>query len=260
MSLMLEHSKTIAKTLILPPGGPLLLAIIGALLLRWRPRLGGGLLALGLVSLWLLSIPLIAFDLTRAAQHYDALDLAKPTGAAAIVILGGGGYRPYAPEYAGPAASPYLLDRLAYGSYVARKTGLPILVTGYHLEASAMRASLQRNFGIEPRWVDNQSYDTFDNAHNSAQILHAAGVRRIILVTDTTHLWRAGQEFTAAGLSVVPAPLRVVTRSARGPNDELTSLSYLPDPQALERSYEALYELIGEPVRGFLAATHLRRQ
>jgi hypothetical protein len=37
-------------------------------------------------------------------------------------------------------------------------------------------------------------------------------------------------------------------------------LSYIPDVDAMSRSYAACYELLGEPVRIVLAATHLRRQ
>ena len=73
MPLILKHRKTLLRILILPPAGPLLLAIIGALLLRRRPRLGRVLLATGLGSLWLLSLPVVADVLTRTAQHYPAL-------------------------------------------------------------------------------------------------------------------------------------------------------------------------------------------
>ena len=104
MVLILEYGRTLLKNLILPPAGPLLLAIIGALLLRRRARLARLLLALGLGSLWLLSLPVVADALTRLSEHYPPLDLAQPTQAQAIVILGGGGQRAYAPEYGGPAA------------------------------------------------------------------------------------------------------------------------------------------------------------
>jgi hypothetical protein len=33
----------------------------------------------------------------------------------------------------------------------------------------------------------------------------------------------------------------------------------LPNPDALLRAHAALYELLGEPVRAFLVASHLRR-
>jgi hypothetical protein len=37
-------------------------------------------------------------------------------------------------------------------------------------------------------------------------------------------------------------------------------LRFVPNPDALLRSHAAIYEMVGEPVRLFLAATHLRRQ
>jgi uncharacterized SAM-binding protein YcdF (DUF218 family) len=254
MLLLLKYAKTLLRNLILPPAGPLLLGFAGLLLLRRRPRLARVLLAAGLGSLWLLSLPIVADALTRLTMHYPPLDLAQRTQAQAIVILGGGGQRAYAPEYGGPAAEPLLLERLAFGAYVARQSGLPVLVTGNGIEAVAMSATLARNFGIEARWIESRSYDTFDNARYSAQLLHADGVQRIILVTSATHLWRAAHEFSAAGLDVVPAPAGVLAERDTG------MWRYLPDIAALGRSYAASYELLGEPARELLALTHLRKQ
>jgi uncharacterized SAM-binding protein YcdF (DUF218 family) len=146
------------------------------------------------------------------------------------------------------------LERLAYGAYVAKQTGLPILVTGSGIEAYAMRDTLLRNFGIEARWVDDQAYDTFENARNSSRLLHTDGVHRIVLVTRATHLPRSVQEFAAAGFDVVPAPAGMLSRR------DLGIFRWIPNPDALLRSYMALYEMAGEPVRAFLTATHLRRQ
>jgi len=251
--MMLKYCKAVLRNLILPPAGPLLLAIIGALLLRRRPRLARVLLALGLGSLWLLSLPFVADAFTRLTQHYPPLDLAQATQAQAIVILGGGGLRAWAPEYGGPAADPIMLERLAYGAYVARRTGLPILVTGNGMEPVAMRESLLRNFGIEPRWVEDRSFDTFENARNSAQLLRAAGIHRIVLVTSATHIWRSAHEFAAVGMEVIPAPAGMLSTR------EIGLERYLPQIDALGRSYLATYELLGEPVRELLALSHLRR-
>jgi len=254
--LLFDYTKSILKTLLLPPTGLVLLAIIATLLLTRRPRLARALLVFALVALWLMSLPIIAYPLARHAQHYSALDLSKPVRAQAIVILGGGGERDYAPEYGGPAAQPYLLERLAYGAWLAGKTGLPVLVTSYYREAIAMRATLERNFGIEPRWVDRYAFDTFDNARDSALLLHASGVTRVLLVTSGLHIWRATHEFEAAGLEVVPAPMALVN----APVGDFTFFSYLPYDQATLLSATAIYELLGERVRTLLAVTHLRRQ
>ena len=250
----LLHLKTLLRELVLPPTAPLLLAIAGLLLLQRRPRAARSLLALGVGLLWLLSTPVIADAITRLTERYPALDLSQIGGAQAIVILGGGGVRELAPEYGGPAAAPEMLDRLSYGAFIARRTNLPILVTGYGIEAAAMRATLRQNFDLDPRWVEDQAYDTFENARNAVRVLRRDGVDRVILITRASHMWRSVHEVTAAGLEVVPAPFGILAPRVRG------VLSYIPDVDAMSRSYAACYELLGEPVRIVLAATHLRRQ
>jgi uncharacterized SAM-binding protein YcdF (DUF218 family) len=250
--MFLLYLKTLVKNLFLPPTGPLLLALAGLLLLKRRPILGRCLVAIGVAILWLLSTTMVANALVRLAEHYPPLDMQTAPGAQAVVILGGGGQRRYAPEYAGPAAGPVLLERLSYGAYLSHKTGLPVLVTGFRIEAAAMRASLARNFDIQTRWFDDQAYDTFENARNSAQLLKADGVQRIILVTHATHMRRSVEEFRGAGLEVFPAPTGLIDPGATG-------LSVLPSPDALSRSYAAINELLGEPMRAFLEATHLRK-
>ena len=245
--------KTLLKDLILPPAGPLLLALLGWVLLRRRPRLARICLAAGIASLWLLSTPIVSDALTRVVELYPPLDLHLAGDAQAIVILGGGGQRALAPEYGGPAAEPLLLERLSYGAYIAKKTGLPILVTGFSIEARAMRDTLQRNFGTETRWVDDRAFDTFQNARNSARILIAEGIHRIVLVTRATHMRRSVQEFIDAGLEVIPAPAGILAERDFG------ILRYIPNADALLRSQAAIYELIGDPVRILLSASHVRR-
>jgi len=135
------------------------------------------------------------------------------------------------------------------------QTGVSWII-GYPNETpESMRATLVRNLNITPRWVENRSWDTFENARFSARLLHADHVSRIILVTTGTHEWRAVHEFMAAGLEVVPAPVGTWT-----PGGSLEVTSFVPDVGALVHSHQAIYELIGEPVRELFAALHLRRQ
>jgi uncharacterized SAM-binding protein YcdF (DUF218 family) len=250
---MIYQLRILLRTLILPPACLLILGVVG-LLLAWRyRRLGSALVAASLAALWLLATPVIADGLERIADHYPALDLSHPLAAQAIVILGGGGYRAYAPEYGGPAPAYELYDRLAYGAYAARHTGLPILVTGNGMEAVTMEVSLSRDFGVQAKWVDEAAKDTFDNAHDCARILRGAGVTGVVLVTSDTHLRRAAQEFEATGLRVVPAPADVWVPRQVG------TMSFVPTAIGLLRSYDAVYELVGEGIRDLLVATHLRR-
>lgn len=251
--------KALLRTLVLPPAGLLILIAVGVWLLRRSTgtvarRVGWVLVTGAVAALWLLSTPVVADTLSRLTQHYPALDLDQPVDAQAIVILGGGESRGYAPEYRGPAAGTELLQRLAYGAYVARRTGLPVLVTGRAPEAIAMRASLAREFGIRTRWLEGLARDTFENAQFSARMLKPAGISRIVLVTTSNHEWRAAHEFEAAGFQVVPAPVEVWAAHTGG------LMWYVPTSLALLHSTEVVYETIGELVRRALAATHLRRQ
>jgi uncharacterized SAM-binding protein YcdF (DUF218 family) len=246
--------KSVVRSLLLPPAAPLILAAIGALMIWRHRRLGGVVLTVGLVSLWLFATPIVADAVSRLAEHYPALDLSKPTNAQAIVILGGGGVREFAPEYRGPSAEYVLLERLSYGAFVARRTGLPILVSGGLHEAIAMQTSLLRDFGTSTRWTENQSRDTYENARFAARILSAEGIKRIILVTGSAHLWRAAHEFQSVGLDVVPAPTGVWAPRETG------ALRFVPDAAALVRSNAAVYELIGEPARRVQAALGVRER
>ena len=257
---MLITLKALLHTLLLPPGGPLLIAAAGAALIGWhrsdRARRAGWALLLGaLATLWLLATPVVAEALSRAAQRCPALDLSRPLTAQAIVILGGEAERAQAPEYGGePAAQLSLLERVTYGAFVARRTQLPVLVSGTAKETRAMRATLARDFNIETRWVENRSHDTFQNAAFSARLLKPADVTRIILVTSADHEWRATQEFASAGFSVVPAPVGLYAPH------EYDVGSYVPSASALTRSTAAIYELLGDAARVTFAALHLRRQ
>jgi uncharacterized SAM-binding protein YcdF (DUF218 family) len=250
---MFTYVKSILRNLILPPAGLVILGFVGLLLSRRHRRLGNALIATSLGLIWLGSLPVVANWLQRQAERYPPLDLSKPVNAQAVVILAGGSERT-APEYGGPAIAGDTLERVDYGAYIARRTSLPVLVTGSNDEAEAMRATLMRSFNITPRWVDTRSGDTFDNARFSARLLRADHVSRIILVTTGMHEWRAVHEFMAAGLQVVPAPV-----GNRIPQ-QLHVESFVPAVNALMHSHEAIYELIGEPVRKLFAVLHLRRQ
>jgi uncharacterized SAM-binding protein YcdF (DUF218 family) len=251
----MEHLKLVVGTLILPPAAPILLVVAGMLAWRRAPRLGRTLVWTGAVALWLLSTGFVADRLERLAERVPALPPAQvaATGAQAIVILGGPSHRGYAPEYGGPAAYAELLERLTYGAWLAHQTGLPVLVTGYQDEASAMRDTLIRNFAITPRWVDDRAYDTYDNASDAARLLRRAQVERILLVSSAAHLWRAEHEFAATGLSVVAAPVDFDAPAPVGWRD------FLPNPGALATSTSALHEFVGEFARQAFAWSGIRR-
>ncbi len=250
--------KTLLHAVLLPPGGPLILATAGAWLIARSAganmrRTGWALLVTGLATLWLLSNPLLAGALSRTAQRCPPLDLTHPVQAQAIVILGGAAERIGAPEYGGePAVELSLLERVSYGAFVARRTGLPIAVSGAR-EARPMRASLARDFGVGTRWMEERSRDTFQNAQFCADLLRPLGITRIVLVTDADHEWRAVHEFANAGFDVVPAPVGLYVSRPLEPS------SFIPSDAALSSSTAALHELLGDLARRAFATLHLRR-
>jgi uncharacterized SAM-binding protein YcdF (DUF218 family) len=239
--------KTVLKALVLPPAGPLLVALAGVLCWRRRPRLGRALAAGGVLSLLALSLPIVAMLLLRAVEVAPPLDWREARSAQAIVILGGG-VRRAAPEYGGDTLSRLTLERVRYGAVVAKTTQLPVLVAGGAVfggtpEALLMREALKNEFGVDVRWVEVASRTTRENAQRTAAILRAEGVSRIVLVAHGFDMRRAIPEFERTGLAVVPAPTLVTTDRLEGIAD------FLPSMSALSGSYYALYELLANAVR-----------
>ncbi len=245
-----EHAlRAIARSLVLLPLGPILLASFGLWLGRRRRRpLAGRLVAGAALGLLLaLSLPVVANRLSMRVEAYPPLDPSLAVHAEVIVVLGGGMRRPPPPAAAQP--SPETIERLAGGAALARRTGLPLLVSGGTFgsappEADAMAEALRQQFGLEARFVERRSRDTRENAIESARLLRPAGLRRVLLVTSAVHMRRAVAEFEAVGLDVVPAPVAPASASGGELGD------WLPHTAALETSHAALYELGGQLVAG----------
>ncbi len=235
--------KLVVTTLVLPPGGPIVLALLGLMLLRRFPRAGRGLAFVGAVSLWLFSLPLVADALVVALGGAQPLDVAAARRADAIVILGGG-VRPQALEYGGDTLGRLTLERVRYGAFLARQIGLPLLVTGgapepgVRAEADLMREALEREYGVPVRWTESRSRNTRENAVNVAEILAVAGKRRVLLVMHAFDARRAKRMFKAAGLEVIAAPTQLP-----GPGRPEVA-DFLPSVAALATSHYSLYEAL----------------
>ncbi|MBL8472014.1 MAG: YdcF family protein [Rhodocyclaceae bacterium] len=235
--------KKILSTALLPPAAPILLGMAGLLLARRRRRLGLGMAWAALLSLFLLSLPVVADYLERSASWPLPADLAALRGTQAVVILGGGAYRRLL-DYEGENVNAYSLERVRAGARLARELQLPILVSGGVVwegrpEAELMQLALA-DFGSRARWLETQSRDTHDNAVESARILKQAGIVRVALVTHAFHMLRAMREFRLAGLEPVAAPT-IVRR-----DNALQARDFAPSAGALSRSEVALHELLGQ--------------
>lgn len=207
--------KKILSTLVLPPLGPLLLILAGLILGRRHPRSGRLLAAVGLiVSVVLMTPASVGLLLADLENHPPITD--EALGQADAIVILAGGMRSHAPEFGEGTVNSRTLERIRYGARLARKSGLPVLVTGGApqggtAEAEWMKRSLQEDFGITVRWVEAASLDTRENALLSARILHPEGLRRIALVTHAAHMRRAEAWFKSAGFEVLPAPTAYFT-------------------------------------------------
>jgi uncharacterized SAM-binding protein YcdF (DUF218 family) len=239
--------KAVLKALVLPPTGPLLLALLGLALWRRRPTLGAGLIWTGLLSLLVLSLPAVAALLIRSLDVAAPFDRTRAAQSQAIVILGGGTRRA-APDYGGDTLATLTLERVRYGARIARLTGLPVLVTGGSTyggitEAELMQEALQHEYGVPVRWAENRSRTTHENAQYSAALLRAAGIGRVVLVAHAFDMRRARAEFAAAGIATEPAATGIPSREPR------SAIDYLPGMGGLQGSYYALYEILANAVR-----------
>ena len=240
------------KSLLLPPGGPLLTSLLGALLWRWHPRPALALLLTGAVVGYLCSIPLTASLLSRSLQIYPPLtEQALPAPPPAAIVVLGGGVHEDGPEYGnGPTVHHRTLGRVRYAARLARQTGRPVLASGGRgsrakvgdpAEADLMKVILEREFGLSGVSAETNSRNTWENAVNSAAILRERRVDSILLVTNAAHLPRAVTAFQAQGLNVIPAPTLFFDDQPEPLNPE----SWLPSVTAIATVYYASYEWLG---------------
>ena len=237
---------SIIKTLALPPGAPAAVGLLGIIFyLRWR-RLGLSLLVIAALSMWILSMPFTAAWIARSLETIPPFEPDQLSGKSvdAIVILSGGAYSE-APEFEGfDTVSRLTLERLRYGAYLHRVTGIEIAVTGGAPgglgtpEGVLMRNVLEADFGVSVSWAEIESHNTAENALNSREQFP---FDTIILVTHAMHMPRALRAFEEAGFDPIPAPLGFVS----GPVFKPVCNDFLPSITALFGTRYAIYEFFG---------------
>jgi len=245
-------SKAVAQ-LLLPPGGLILLGLIG--LLYSRRWWGKGFIGLSFVLFWLLAMAPVKDALIEPLEsQYPPLALTAEGLArvnldnAAIVLLGGGVYED-APEYGGAdQLGPDALMRTTYAVELARRTGLPVYATGGAVfsataepEGEIMRHWLIRLGMPESKvFAENLATNTWENARLVTEILQHAGVQQVILVTNAWHMPRSVWCFESHDMAVLPAPCAYETGGS-----SYNLLDFLPHWQVLKSSGNALHEYLG---------------
>jgi uncharacterized SAM-binding protein YcdF (DUF218 family) len=231
------------ETFLLPPGILLIVFAVGLLVgRRWR-RLGRILQITAFVTLYALSTPFLANHMLASLEPAAPLDVPHIGDAGAIVVLSanGGGWTP---EYGTDTVGAMTLERMRYAAHLERATGLPVLVTGgipgrfARPLAVTMAEAFRDDFGITPRWIEDQAETTAENAAFSAAMLKRDGISTVLLVTSAWHMPRASLAFAANGLTVIPAPTMFTVVS-----DDPSA--FLPGIGALHNAYYALHEYLG---------------
>jgi len=247
---------------LLPPTSSLLLIGLGLLLARRLRRLGGLLIALGLLSALALSMPFVSERLMAYVEApYATLDqppLRLPTARQAswrerpaeapqaIVLLAGGSTTDGAASSAPNRLSATSLERVLHAYRLARLTDLPVLISGGVTlaggdpEAELMRRVLEGDLATPVKWIEATSRDTGESAQATAGMLQPGGIRRVLLVTHAYHMLRAEHVYQRAGFQVVPAP-----HSFLGGGGRFSWLDLVPTEQALSSSRLAIREIIG---------------
>jgi uncharacterized SAM-binding protein YcdF (DUF218 family) len=256
--------KPLLTALMLPPVPLLLLMLLGAALARRRAVFGWLLLMAGAAGIWLSCTTVLGQWLQRHllepsralsvqdVQRLQAPRQAAPTSTSAIVVLGAG-RESHAPEYGAPNLSPHAMERLRYGLWLARATGLPVAFsggTGHAQRAGPPEAEVAaliaaRDFQRPLQWTETESRDTRENASRSVALLRAAGVTRIVLVTHGWHMRRSLRAFEQAiagsggGIALTAAPMGLAS------DDALGALRWLPSQRGITDTRQALREYLG---------------
>lgn len=235
--------KSLFVAFCLPPGLFFTAWIASTVLRRWRPRLGRAGQWFSGFGLLLVSTPIVSAWALGTLQTVPPLHEA-PADAGAIVVLGGDFY-PYAPEYATGKVGPLTLQRIRHGVTWHRATGLPLLMSAGNIRydnltgADAMAECAEQDFGVPVRWRERDSRTTRENAFLSAEILRAEGIESIVLVTTAWHMPRAKRAFERAGFQVAPAP------TAFNPPPKARFASFLPSHRAIRNCFWASHEWLG---------------
>lgn len=136
-------------------------------------------------------------------KHYAGQDQAAPSDA--IAVFG-------AAEYAGHP-SPVYRARLDHAEMLYDHGIAPLIITlggdgGDHYSEGGVGRQYLMGEGVPESAIiaETHSQDTVESARSVAGIARANGLRRIVVVSDATHLFRIHEICVANGLDVLTSP------------------------------------------------------
>lgn len=257
-ALGIESWKGWIGSLLMPPVPLLVVILIGARLMYRRRALAWLLMLVGTLGIYLLCTTAVSGALMqaltmppRALSPNEIADLKKAPKTAIVVL--GAGRKSLAPEYGVSDLSLYTLERLRFGIWLSKETGLPVLYSGGvghgalpgPPEAEIAARVAERDFNRPLKWTESTSRDTGENALRTLDLLKPEGITRIVLVTHDFHMRRAMAAFERASqrsgvaMQVIPAPMGLA------PSGRMRLVHWLPSGDGFEESRVVIHEWIG---------------
>lgn len=238
----------------LPPATQIVLILV-AIVIRKRNKMASiALLAFALISLWLLSLPVVSKALMGILEApYLTQENSVMTIPPDVVVVLGAGRKDRAPEFEGrDQVNSLALVRLRYAAVIAKQFKVPIIISGgvvyAHEEVSEAKLAAQvllEEFGVSSEiWLEGASQNTWENARNTALFINekrkAMSLNRVVLVTHAYHMQRAEFSFVTQGIEIIPrATYFYSTQSLSWRN------AWLPKVQFLMISQMAMHEILG---------------
>ena len=250
---MLPELKPYLTALALPPTSLLIFMLIGAFLIRSKPKLAKRIILFSVTTIWLLSTNAFSVWIhNQVIPEYPLVTLKdlKENSVQAIVVLGGGVV--VGLPGGDKQVSKTSLKRLRLGAQLARQSGLPLVFSGGSgwgakdasvAEADVAEKVLQDAFGIKLNYKESSSRDTQENAINTWTLLSEQSIQRIALVTNSTHMPRASAEFKRVGFDLTEAAVGLPTIGNE------TLLGWFPGAFNLELSQSVLRELLAQLIQ-----------
>lgn len=256
LTLGIEAWKPFASALLLPPVPFVLLVLVGARLMFRRRLLAWLLVLMGCTGVWLMCTMAVGKTLVNGllkpplALGAEQIADLKKAPRTAIVVLGGG-RKLLAPEYGVSTLNWRSIERLRYGLWLSRETGLPVAFSGGvglgaepgPTEAEIAGRIAEREFGRPLRWQEAESRDTRENALRTVALLHGQGIDQIVVVTHDSHMPRSMRNFERAGAAL---NIRLVAAPLGGEGSgRIRPVDWLPSRSGFDLTSVSLHEWLG---------------
>jgi uncharacterized SAM-binding protein YcdF (DUF218 family) len=217
------------------------------------------LVTLAYVILAAVSLPAIAhISLGTLEWRYPPIEQ-RPDDAEAIVVLGGGVHPADATRLRAEMNSETLGRCLNAAAVYRQGKPCPVIVSGGSTDTASSAppiALLMRDFlrdhGVTAAdlIVEDRSRTTHENAVECRKLLEERRIRKVILVTDATHMFRAMRSFRKQGIDAVPSAC-----AHRATQFEWGVFDFLPSPNAVQNHERTMHEWLGITfywLRGYL--------